>query len=69
MGYRLGIDIGGAFTDLVGYNDETGNFVWVKGETTPKEPSEGVLNTIRKSKLDLSSVDMVLHGQTLVIIL
>ena len=67
MGYRLGVDIGGAFTDLVGYDDETGNFIWVKGETTPKNPADGVLNTIEKSKLDMSKVFMVLHGQTLVI--
>ncbi|WP_461866336.1 hydantoinase/oxoprolinase family protein [Thermococcus sp.] len=67
MGYRLGVDIGGAFTDLVGYNDESGDFVWVKGETTPSEPSVGVLNTVKKSKLDMSTVSMVIHGQTLVI--
>ena len=67
MGYRLGVDIGGAFTDLVGYNDETGELLWVKGETTPKNPAEGVLNTVRKSTLNMSKVDMVLHGQTLVI--
>lgn len=67
MAYRLGVDIGGAFTDLVGYDDETGDFLWVKGETTPKNPAEGVLNTIRKSKLNVSKVSMVLHGQTLVI--
>ncbi|WP_175059479.1 hydantoinase/oxoprolinase family protein [Thermococcus sp. 2319x1] len=67
MAYRLGVDIGGAFTDLVGYDDETGDFLWVKGETTPKNPAEGVLNTIRKSKLNMSKVSMVLHGQTLVI--
>lgn len=67
MAYRLGVDIGGAFTDLVGYDDETGDFIWVKGETTPKNPAEGVLNTIRKSKLDMSKVSVVLHGQTLVI--
>jgi len=65
--YRLGVDIGGAFTDLVAYDDETGDFVWVKGETTPKNPAEGVLNTVEKSKLDMSKVSMVLHGQTLVI--
>ncbi len=67
MGYRLGVDIGGAFTDLVGYEEESGRFVWVKGETTPSEPSVGVLNTVRKSGLDMSMVTMVIHGQTLVI--
>ncbi|MCS7126457.1 MAG: hydantoinase/oxoprolinase family protein [Aigarchaeota archaeon] len=67
MGYRVGIDIGGAFTDLVAYDDETGDFVWVKDETTPQDPSIGVLNTIIKSKVDFSKVFSIIHGQTLVI--
>ncbi|MEM3544532.1 MAG: hydantoinase/oxoprolinase family protein, partial [Nitrososphaerota archaeon] len=65
--YRVGIDIGGAFTDLVAYDDETGDFVWVKDETTPHDPSIGVLNTVSKSKVDFSKVLSIIHGQTLVI--
>ncbi|MEM4151851.1 MAG: hydantoinase/oxoprolinase family protein, partial [Nitrososphaerota archaeon] len=65
--YRIGIDIGGAFTDLVGYDDETGEFIWVKDETTPQDPSIGVVNTISKSKIDFSKVLSIIHGQTLVI--
>jgi len=67
MVYRVGIDIGGAFTDLVAYDDETGDFVWVKDETTPHDPSVGVLNTVVKSKVDFSRVLSIIHGQTLVI--
>ncbi len=64
---RVGIDIGGAFTDLVAYDEETGNVIWVKDETTPHDLSEGVIKTIKKSGIDLSKVDMILHGQTVVI--
>lgn len=64
---RVGIDIGGAFTDLVAYDEETGRLIWVKDETTPKEPSIGVVNTIRKSNLKMENIEMLLHGQTLVI--
>ncbi|MCS7146353.1 MAG: hydantoinase/oxoprolinase family protein [Nitrososphaerota archaeon] len=67
MVFRIGIDIGGAFTDLVGYDDETGEFVWVKDETTVADPSIGVLNTISKSGIDFSKVLSIIHGQTLVI--
>ncbi len=67
MVYRIGIDIGGAFTDLVGYDDETGELVWVKDETTPHDPSIGVLRTISKSGIDFSKVFSIIHGQTLVI--
>jgi N-methylhydantoinase A len=64
---RIGIDIGGAFTDLVAYDEETGEIIWVKVETTPKDLSEGVINSIIKSKIDLSKVSSIVHGQTLVI--
>jgi N-methylhydantoinase A len=64
---KIGVDIGGAFTDLVGYDDETGEFIWVKNETTPDDPSEGVIQTIKKSKLNLQKIDRVMHGQTVVI--
>ena len=64
---RVGIDIGGAFTDLVAYNEETGELTWVKVETTPKDLSIGVVETIRRAKLDLSKVSMIVHGQTMVI--
>ncbi len=67
MPIRLGVDIGGAFTDLVAFNEETGELIWVKGETTPLDLSEGVINVVKKSKLDLSNVSMFIHGQTLVI--
>jgi len=67
MSYRIGVDIGGAFTDLVAYDDETKESVWVKDETTPMDPSMGVINTIKKSGLDLSKVKILIHGQTLVI--
>jgi len=67
MGWRIGVDIGGAFTDFYAINPDTGEIVWVKGETTPKEPSRGVIETIKKSKMDLSKAEALIHGQTLVI--
>lgn len=67
MVYRIGIDIGGAFTDLVGYDDDTGELIWVKDETTPHDPSIGVIRTISKSGIDFSKVLSIIHGQTLVI--
>jgi N-methylhydantoinase A len=64
---RLGIDIGGAFTDLVAYDVGTGKTVWVKVETTAADFSEGVRNCLGKSHVDMKSVDTIIHGQTLVI--
>ena len=65
---RIGIDIGGAFTDLVGYDEESKNIIWIKNETTPDDPSRGVIEAIKKSKIDMSKVvSIVGHGQTAVI--
>lgn len=64
---RIGIDIGGAFTDLVAYDPSTGKIAWVKVETTPMDFSIGVLNCIEKSGIDLKNVDVIIHGQTLVV--
>ena len=67
MNWRLGIDIGGAFTDLLAVNDETGEIRWVKVESTPKDYSEGVIETILKGRLDLQESKSIVHGQTVVI--
>jgi N-methylhydantoinase A len=67
LSWRVGIDIGGAFTDLIAINDETGETKWVKVESTPKDYSEGVIESIIKSKLDLRDAKHVVHGQTIVI--
>ncbi|MGC8709900.1 MAG: hydantoinase/oxoprolinase family protein [Thermoplasmata archaeon] len=64
---RIGIDIGGAFTDLVAFDEATGEFIWVKDETTPSDPSRGVMEAIKKSKIKIERVNMILHGQTVVI--
>ncbi|WP_188681577.1 hydantoinase/oxoprolinase family protein [Thermogymnomonas acidicola] len=63
--YRIGIDIGGAFTDLVAI-DENGNMVSVKVDTT-REQAEGVMNSVRASGIDLRQVRDIIHGHTVVI--
>lgn len=67
--WRVGIDIGGAFTDLIAVNDETGETRWVKVESTPKDYAEGVIETFGKSRLDFHARKMkyIVHGQTVVV--
>jgi len=67
MSWRIGVDIGGAFTDFYAIDPDTGETLWVKGETTPKDPSRGVIDTIKKSNMDLEKAEALIHGQTLVI--
>jgi len=67
LGWRVGVDIGGAFTDLLALNEETGELKWVKVESTPKDYSQAVQATLSRSKLDLSETRHLVHGQTVVI--
>jgi N-methylhydantoinase A len=63
---RLGIDVGGTFTDLVFFNDETGEVVIGKGPTTPDAQDEGILDVLRESVRaeDLEGAQYFLHGTT-----
>src|ERR671930_632462 len=68
MAYRLGVDVGGPFTDLLLVHDETGDLHRVKTPSTPGDPSEGVLNGIRRiseeSGVAPGDLAYILHGTT-----
>src|SRR6202165_1519348 len=63
----LAIDIGGTFTDLVGFDDKAGKFVEAKSLTTPHELTQGVLDCIRKSGLSAAAIEELIHGSTIAI--
>lgn len=46
--FQLGIDVGGTFTDLVAFNEETGQTLLVKVPSTPRDPSEGAYAAVKK---------------------
>jgi N-methylhydantoinase A len=62
---RIGIDIGGAFTDLV-YIGDDGNLLSIKVDSTSDYVS-GVINSLNSSKIDLRKINSIIHGQTVVI--
>ncbi|RFU64634.1 hydantoinase/oxoprolinase family protein [Peribacillus saganii] len=67
MSWRIGIDIGGTFTDVVAFNEETGSRKALKVRSTPKNPSESFLNGIESlgdMGIDSSNISMVMHGTT-----
>ena len=43
---RLASDIGGTFTDLVYFDEKTGELTTAKSLSTPSDLTEGVINTI-----------------------
>src|SRR5438067_2472713 len=46
---RLAIDIGGTFTDLVAYDEDTHDVVAVKTPSTPPDFIQGVLDALQKA--------------------
>jgi N-methylhydantoinase A/oxoprolinase/acetone carboxylase beta subunit len=64
VGTRVGVDIGGTFTDLVCIDEDTGRIVKAKSLTTPKNPAIGVMDAIVKSKIDPERVTGFIHGTT-----
>jgi N-methylhydantoinase A len=63
---RVGVDIGGTFTDLVVLDEETGDLERIKTLTTPRSPEDGFLKAVADVKLRLDDVSHFLHGTTLV---
>lgn len=66
--YRIGIDIGGTFTDLVTMNERSGELRIIKLSSTPEDPSEAFLNIITKCLdefgLQASDAAYLAHGTT-----
>lgn len=70
MTYRIGVDIGGTFTDFALFNDENGKVLTHKQLTTPKDPAlsviEGVGILCANGNILPADVETVVHGTTLV---
>ncbi len=68
--FRVGVDIGGTFTDLIVVDDETGAFAVGKALTTQDDPSQAVESvlseTLSRAGIDASDVPHLVHGTTLV---
>jgi N-methylhydantoinase A len=68
MGYRLGVDVGGTFTDLLLFDTDTGAFWRHKTPSTPHDSSEGILNGVtaicEKAGVAADGIDYFLHGTT-----
>ena len=70
MGYRLGIDIGGTFTDFALFDEAKGKMCIHKQLTTSDDPSravlEGCTHLLKRKGVDFADVDTIAHGTTLV---
>jgi N-methylhydantoinase A len=68
MSYRLGVDVGGTFTDLLLHDSESGSVWLAKTPSTPEDQSVGVLKGIRligeQASVEAADLDAILHGTT-----
>lgn len=67
---RVGIDVGGTFTDLVAVNTQTGERIVLKRSSTPRAPEEGVLAAIDALRDTLRErgiprIDYLAHSTTI----
>ena len=68
MSYRLGVDVGGTFTDFLLINESDGSTHTAKVPSTPEDSSIGVLNGVARvceqSGVDPKDIKLVMHGTT-----
>ena len=69
--YRVGIDIGGTFTDFSLLDEVTGELASFKSPTVPGDPGRGVLDGLRalvaERGLDPGAIGYLVHGTTIAI--
>uniref|UniRef100_A0A0W0FFU6 PI-PLC Y-box domain-containing protein n=1 Tax=Moniliophthora roreri TaxID=221103 RepID=A0A0W0FFU6_MONRR len=67
--WKLGVDVGGTFTDGVLYNEDSGEIIRAKVLSTPKDQSEGVLNVVSRlmsqAPAQTINISVMNHGTTI----
>jgi len=70
MGWRVGVDIGGTFTDVALVNEDTGQIGIAKVPTTPKDFGHGVVEglsiALKDHGIDAGDVSLLSHATTVV---
>ncbi len=64
--YRIGIDIGGTFTDIIVFDKEMGEIArYIKVSSTPRKPENAVINSLKKLYEEgFKDVEMLIHATT-----
>jgi N-methylhydantoinase A/oxoprolinase/acetone carboxylase beta subunit/N-methylhydantoinase B/oxoprolinase/acetone carboxylase alpha subunit len=65
---RIGVDVGGTFTDLILVDEESGRIEVDKVPSTPEDPAEGTVVGVRRvcdaAGVRVGELDAILHGTT-----
>ncbi|MEM7032254.1 MAG: hydantoinase/oxoprolinase family protein [Chloroflexota bacterium] len=67
MAIRLATDIGGTFTDLVAFDEASGQVHLGKASSTPSDFSQGILDAVDVSAIQVADAAYFVHGCTVVI--
>jgi N-methylhydantoinase A len=71
MSFRIGIDVGGTFTDGILIDERTGDFTIAKVPSTPEDPSRGFLHAVERlleehPEAEWPDLDYIIHATTVV---
>ncbi|MCK4206593.1 hydantoinase/oxoprolinase family protein [Brucella pituitosa] len=68
-GARIGIDVGGTFTDFVLFDPDRKSLIHYKEPSTPEDPSQalivGLQSLLKKADLGADQIDTLMHGTTI----
>ncbi len=65
MSYRIAIDVGGTFTDVVAFDNDTAEVSFHKVATTPDDPGRGILDGFAAAGVSVDEISHFVHGTTL----
>jgi len=67
--FRVGVDVGGTFTDVVLVEEQSGQILVAKVHTAPADPSQGCIagidKVLKEFGLDAGQISFVVHGTTI----
>jgi N-methylhydantoinase A len=70
MTHNLGVDVGGTFTDVIVFDEDTRRLTIDKVLSTPANPSKGVIagveEAVSKAGASVADLDLLFHGTTVV---
>jgi N-methylhydantoinase A len=70
MAHNVAVDVGGTFTDVLVFDEETGELTEGKVLSTPDDPSRGVVEGIEtvcgKVGISFEDLRLLFHGTTVV---
>ena len=62
--YRIGVDVGGTFTDVFAFDGNAGRFEIAKVASTPGAQADGFMSGVDASGAPAASIETIVHGTT-----